>query len=198
MSKVLDRELQVATKVAYRFGARWELVEPEDLASHLTLWLFDNAQILAAWREVDYGTGQLYVSLKREAARYCAAETASRIGRPIANARFYSLARIRRVLPFIFETIPEPQVMENPKTGEAVGIASENIAQAVILDLRDAYYGLPRKTRNLVTLRYRDGLSYREIAELHNLSVEAAQTAIHRALKRMGDSLESNKVGTQE
>jgi RNA polymerase sigma factor (sigma-70 family) len=195
MPRVLDHELQVATKVAYRFGSRWELVEPEDLASHLTLWLFDHAQTLAEWRKVDYGTGQLYVSLKREAARYCAAETASRIGRPLANSRFYSLARIRRVLPFIFEAIPEPTLLENPHTGEAVGNVSDNIAQAVILDLRDAHYGLPRKTRNLVTLRYRDGLTYREIAELHGLSVEAAQTAIHRALKRMGDSLESNKVG---
>ena len=198
MTKVLDNELQVATKVAYRFGARWELVESEDLASHLTLWLFDNAHSLAAWRQVDYGTGQLYVSLKREAARYCAAETASRIGKPIANARFYSLSRIRRVLPFIFESLPEPQVIQNPVTGEVVGTASDNLAQAVILDVRDAYYGLPRNARNLVTLRYRDGLSYREISELHNLSVEASQTAIHRALKRMSDSLESNKVGTQE
>lgn len=198
MTKVLDNELQVATKVAYRFGARWELVESEDLASHLTLWLFDHAETLAAWRQVDYGTGQLYVSLKREAARYCAAETANRIGKPIHNARFYSLARIRRVLPFIFEETPEPTVAQNPVTGEVVGTVSDNLAQAVILDVRDAYYGLPRKARNLVTLRYRDGLSYREIAELHNLSVEASQTAIHRALKRMSDSLESNKVGATE
>ncbi len=198
MTKVLDEELLVATKVAYRFGSRWQLVESEDLASHLTLWLFDNYETLEAWRTFDYGTGQLYVALKREAARYCAAETASRIGRPIKDNRFYSLDVIRRALPFTFEDVPNNVVAQNPVTGETIGAVTDSSVHAIILDLREAYLDLPKRTRNLVALRFRDGLSYREISELHNLSVEAIQTTIHRALKRMSNTLEANKVGSTQ
>jgi len=197
MTNVNETELTIATKVAYRFGRRWKLVEEEDLAGHLTLWLFENKTWLETWRRSDYGTASLYVALKHEAAKYCASETAKKVGQPLDAGRFYSVALIRRVLPFVFESNPLPSVRQNPVTGAPLDPYAESVALDVLLDVRNAYYDLPEKTRGLIALRYRDGLSHGEIAELRNLSLEAEQTAIHRAIKRMSDYLEGKEVGPE-
>ena len=164
-------------------------MEEEDLASHLTLWLFQNQHHVKRWRDEDEGRGRLYVSLKREAAKYCARETAARVGQPTTAGRFYNLERIRRVLPFIFENPHLDAVQVNPLTGQAVGQPATGQAQVILMDVRSAYYDLPAKTRELLALRFRDGLSHEEISELRGLTVEATKTAIHRALKKISDNL---------
>ena len=182
-------ELQLATKIAWRVGSRWAHVEEEDLASHLTLWLFQNQHHLERWRESDLGKGRLYVSLKREAAKYCAKETAAKVGQPTDAGRFYNVERVRRVLPFIFEDTHLGAVPVNPHTGQAIGEVATGQVAVILMDVRSAYYDLPAKTRELLALRYRDGLSHEEIAELRGLSIEATKTAIHRALKKISDAL---------
>lgn len=182
-------ELQLATKIAWRVGSRWSNIEEEDLASHLTLWLFQNQHHLERWREADVGKGRLYVSLKREAAKYCAKETAAKIGQPTDAGRFYSVERVRQILPFIFEDTYLDAVAVNPQTGQAIGQPATGQAQVILMDVRSAYYDLPVKTRELIALRFRDGLAHEEIAELRGLTIEATKTAIHRALKKISDTL---------
>jgi DNA-directed RNA polymerase specialized sigma24 family protein len=188
-SRPTDAELQLATKLAWRIGSRWKNVEEEDLASHLTLWLFQNVHHLERWRLADTGRGRLYVALKREASKYCARETTARIGQPLNAGRFYNIDRIRRVMPFIFEDTPLDAIAVNPTTGQPIGTGGTGEAATILMDVRSAYYDLAPPTRELLGLRYRDGLSHEEIAELRGLTVEASKTAIHRALKRMSDNL---------
>lgn len=182
-------ELQLATKIAWRVGSRWSHVEPEDLASHLTLWLFQNQNHLERWRENDVGKGRLYVSLKREAAKYCAKETAAKVGQPTDAGRFYSVERIRQILPFIFEQPFLDAMPVNPHTGQAIGQIPSGQVAVMLMDVRSAFYDLPIKTRELIALRFRDGLAHEEIAELRGLTIEATKTAIHRALKKISDTL---------
>jgi RNA polymerase sigma factor (sigma-70 family) len=93
-------------------------------------------------------------------------------------------------MPFIFEETTLGTVLVNPVTGQPVGNPSASSeAAAILMDVRSAYYDLQPTTRELLGLRYRDGLAHEEIAELRGMSVEATKTAIHRALKKMSDNL---------
>ena len=189
-SNVLPTELELATKIAWRIGSRWKLINEEDLASHLTLWLFENAATLAKWRTTDFGNGRLFVSLRREALKFCASETAAEIGQPIDANRFYSVERIRKIMPFTFEETPQTLVIVNPITGATQGdTGASGEALAILADVRAVYYGLPPHLRELLALRYRDGLSYEELGELRKLTPEAARKAVNRALKRLSDEL---------
>jgi DNA-directed RNA polymerase specialized sigma24 family protein len=184
-------ELKTAERVGYRIGSKWSAVEVDDLTSHLYLWLVQNTAAVARWRSEPAGEGKLYVSLRREAARYCAREQAARVGQPISKVDFYTTERVKRALPFIFEATPETVVAENPVTGEAQHVPHEHgVAQTIIADLRGTFHGLNREVQQVLAWRFRDGLSFEEIGELKNITKDGAKKQIDRAVQRLVDSLE--------
>jgi RNA polymerase sigma factor (sigma-70 family) len=187
---IRPEELDIARRVSSRVSRRWTLVSDTDVLGHLYLWLFENTAKVRAWRAKGDYLGAVYVTLKREAAKFCAAETAAIAGRPIDTPRFYSEAMIRRALPYIFEETPVTEVRENPTTGQALFEPAENsLALAIMTDIRSEYEGLSKSIRTVIQYRFRDGLTYEEIAELLGLTKEAARKSVARAVKRLSDSL---------
>lgn len=189
-------ELRTAERVARRLGSKWSAVEIDDLTSHLYLWLVTNRQVVGRWRDDPHGGGKLYVSLRREAARFCAREQAVRVGRPISsNDSFYTFERVCKVLPFIFEDFPETVVVINPVTGAPQHVPSESgIAVTILADVCGAFYGLTREQREVLGWRYRDGLAYDEIGELRDITKDGAKKQCDRAVQRLVDSLSGEKL----
>jgi DNA-directed RNA polymerase specialized sigma24 family protein len=184
-------ELKTAERVASRIGSKWSAVEVDDLTSHLYLWLVQNVAAVTRWRSEPAGEGKLYVSLRREAAKYCAREQAARVGQPISRVDFYTTERVKRALPYIFEETPETLVTENPVTGEPQFIPNEHgVAQSILADLRGSFYGLNREVQKVLAWRFRDGLSFEEIGELQNITKDGAKKQVDRAVQRLVDSLE--------
>lgn len=187
---LLPEELQKAEMVAYRIGSKWSAVEVDDLTSHLYLWLVENRDTVAQWRQEEDGGGKLYVSLRREAAIYCAREQAARIGRPITENRYYSVEMLDRALPYIFEASPQTNVIVNPITGKPDYIPGEfNKAVSILAEIKGAFYGLNHDLRTLIEYRYRDGLTYEEIGELREITKMGAQKQVERAVSRLSDAL---------
>lgn len=183
-------ELKVAEKVANRIGSRWSAVEVDDLTSHLYLWLVQNVKTVERWRAEENGEGKLYVSLRREAAKFSAREQAARVGRPIQQGSFYTVAMLDRALPYIFEDTPQTTVLVNPVSGEAQGVPSEfDTAVALLADIRGAFYGLNPDIRTVLEWRYRDGLTFEEISDLRNVTKDGARKQVERAIQRLADSL---------
>jgi len=60
------------------------------------------------------------------------------------------------------------------------------------LDLRAAVAELDPRDRELIALRYGADLSARQIAELLELKTNAVEVALHRALRKLRDSLHSS------
>jgi DNA-directed RNA polymerase specialized sigma24 family protein len=175
--------------VAYRYGSKWSAVEVEDLTSHLYLWLCQNTKWLEKWR-LNTGDGELYVSLKNEAIRYCVKEQTEAVGRPISEGNFYTPAVLERALPYIFEDIPETTVKINPRTGHAEPISGEaNLALTILVDIKGAFYGLPKKYQTELQWYYRDGLTFEEIGELRGLTKDGAKKRIDKAVQRLSDRL---------
>lgn len=182
-------ELRQAERVAQRIGSKWTMVEVDDLTSHLYLWLVQNIKAVERWR-VEDSEGKLYVALRREAAKFCAKEQASRVGQPIQAVNFYSADMLDRALPFIFEDTPQTTVNENPVTGQAQSVPSEfDNAVAILADIRGAFYGLNREIRQVLEWRYKDGLTFEEIGELRGITKDGAKKQVDRALARLTDSL---------
>ena len=189
------RELMLAGKIAQRIGSRWSAVEIDDLTSHLYLWLVEHSTQLAKWREQEGGEGKLYVSLRREAAKYCAKEQAVAVGRPIAADNFYTPELLIRALPYVFEETPQTTAQINPRTGQALYVNGEsNFALAIMADIRGAYYGLNTEVRQVLEWRFQDGLTYEEIGELRNITKDGAKKAVDRAVSRLSDSLSGERI----
>lgn len=188
--ELTKHEMDAAKHTAWRIGSKWSAVEVEDLQSHLTLWMLKHYPKLVHWREESRGKGALYVTLKREALRYCTRETAARQGQPIERNVFYNVEMLERALPFVFEAWPETTVRQDPNSGKPLDrpVDSGN-ALAIMADISGAFYSLPKDMIEVLEYRFRDGLTLAEIAELKDVTVEGARHIIARALKRLSMSL---------
>jgi DNA-directed RNA polymerase specialized sigma24 family protein len=187
---ITTAELRIAGSVAAKIGKRWEQVEIDDVTSHLYLWLVENYGAVSRWRAEEGGEGKLYVSLRREAAKFCAHESAARINRPLDHAAAYPVEVLERGLPFIWEDTPVTEVKVNPVTGQEIDPPSETgLAQAILADIRGGFYGLPGEVREVLAWRFRDGLTYEEIGELSAMTKDGAKKRVARGLKRLSDAL---------
>jgi DNA-directed RNA polymerase specialized sigma24 family protein len=187
--KIEPHELKLAEKVAARIGAKWSAVDIDDLTSHLYLWLFTNLRRVERWR-AEEGDGKLYVSLRSEAAKFCAKEQAAAVGRPINEGNFYTPEILDRALPYIFEDIPQTTVKVNPVTGQPEATSLEpNLALTLLADIKGAFYGLHRRLQEELEWRYRDGLTLEEIGELRGLTKDGAKKRIDKALERLAGKL---------
>lgn len=192
------QEMKVAQKVGARIASRWAAVDQDDVISHLYLWMAENQNALDRWRVEESGEGKLYVSLRREAAKFCAAETQAGTVRPIRTDNFYSPELLTRALPFVFEDTPVTTAVEHPTSGQALysgGPTGHSVALTVMADIRGTFYGLNAELREILEWRFRDGLTLEEIGELTGLSKVGAKKRIDRAIQRLCDGLAGEKLG---
>lgn len=176
---VTEDDLTLAKKVARHMAGKWSAVEYDDLASELTLWLFENEKYVDRYRSHEDGRNLLTASLQRYAAKYCAKEQSMRTGAPLDHDEPYTLQQVRRAMPCLFDgTIPETRVAEHPQTGEPLHeTGSGGLAMAILMDLRLAFDAQPSDVKEMLEMQYRDGLTYAEIAAILGVS---KRTAIRR------------------
>jgi RNA polymerase sigma factor (sigma-70 family) len=194
---IIQEEMRVAERVGRRAASRWTAADPDDVTSHLYLWICENPGPVARWRSEEGGEAKLFVALRREAAKFCAREQQVQVGRPIRAENFYTTALLARALPFAFEDTPETLVVENPVTGQTYSSgAPEDFgnAAAIMADIRGALYGLNREIREVLELRFRDGLTLEEIGELAGMSKVGAKKRVDRALDRLCDALSGERI----
>lgn len=187
-----ENELSLTSKIGRKMATKWTAVESDDLVSHLTLWLCENYATVERYRTEEGGEAKLFVSLRREAGRFCAKEQAQRTGAPLDHDAAYSVEQIERILPFVFEDLPSQSVAENPHTGVPLSKPDHEqfeTAIAMALDVRSAYHDLPAEIREVLIMRYRDNMSYEEIGSLTGMTDRGAQKRVLRAVVRLRDAL---------
>lgn len=180
-----EKEITLAKKIAYKIGSKWSLVDVEDVAGELVLWLFENREHVTRYRVEEGGEGKLFIALRREASKYCAREQAARSGGELSISDRYTIAQIERAMPYVFEDILESLSREHTTENTELAIA-------IALDLKGALMTMPPQIREVLTLRFRDGMSYDEIGQLTGLSDRGAKGRVDRALKRMLEALEGD------
>jgi RNA polymerase sigma-70 factor, ECF subfamily len=98
----------------------------------------------------------------------------------IANNAALDAVRRRRANPVINSKVPEPLASPVPDQVEAAALAGA-IDQAIS--------ALRPEWRAAVVLRYEEGLSYEEIAEVLGIPEGTVKTFVHRARKQLADAL---------
>lgn len=189
---ITPSEMRVAERIGRRAASRWTAADPDDVISHLYLWVCNNPGPVARWRTEEGGEGKLFVALRREAAKFCAHEQQVAVGRPIRQDNFYNADMLARALPFVFEDSPQTLAQENPVTGQTAAVGAPDDfgnAVAILADIRGAFYGLNREIREVLELRFRDGLTLEEIGEVTGMSKVGVKKRIDRALDRLLDRL---------
>lgn len=176
-------ELDLAGKMAYVFSAKWKLINYEDLKSHLTLWLYANVKYLENWRK-ETGQGKLYVSLRREAAKYCAKETqmTAHIDLDIDNP--YKITEVYAALDYYFEFDFTSYEIDNNTSSKVYQIMS---------DIRSSLNNSSNtKDKKIIYERYKENKSFVDLAEVYNITVKAAEKRVERAVHRLYESLVSS------
>lgn len=194
---VNEHELSLARRIARRSAGKWSLVEYDDLASELALWLFEHQDTVARYREEEHGEAKLFVALRRVASKYCARVQSERSGGPLAVDSQWTLGQIERALPFIFEDIPQSVVSTVSYTsedGEPFEVAlnysgAHSEALTLVTDLRIAFFEMPAEVKETIALHFRDGMSFAEMGRLTGLSREASRKRVKRSVTRMRDFL---------
>lgn len=187
-----EDELLITSKIGRKMAAKWTAVESDDLVSHLTLWLCENYATVSRYRDEEGGEAKLFVALRREAGKFCAKEQAVRTGAPLDHDAVYSIDQITRIMPFVFEDLPSQSVSENPHNGTPMSKPDHEqfgTAIAMVLDVKSAYLDLPAEIREVLGMRFRDGMSYEEIGSLTGMTDRGAQKRVLRAVMRLRDSL---------
>lgn len=187
-----NHELSLAVKLGKRAAFKWSSVEADDVVSQLNLWLCEHYDTVVRWRDEEHGEAKLFVSLRREAARFCAKEQEAVIGRPLRQDNFYTVDLLERAMPYIFEEIPQTVVAENPVSGATAAVGSPSDfgnAVVIISEIRGSFHGLAREVRTVLEYRFRDGLTFEQIGELLGMSKVGAKKRVDRALSRLSDSL---------
>lgn len=193
---ITNAEMRIAERVGRRAASRWTAADPDDVISQLYLWVVENQAPVQRWREEPGGEAKLFVTLRREAAKFCAREQQVQVGRPIRQDNFYTTEMLARALPFVFEDSPQTVVAENPVTGQTFasgGPETFGNAVAILADIRGALYGLNREIREVLELRFRDGLTLEEIGELAGMSKVGAKKRVDRAIERLCDALSGER-----
>ena len=190
----ISREhLNLAIRIGRQVSSKWASVETEDCIAYLNLWLVKNQRIVKRYSEEGIeGMKKLTASMHRAAHKYCIKEQTVANGGILSDTSFYSLPQIRRLLPYIWEldSWTQTSFIEGfgaPKVGLSSG-QFDNVL-AMLADVSGVFYGLSKENQELLTMKFRDNLSYKQIAKKLNLEEGTARQFVHRTIKRLQDNL---------
>ncbi len=181
IKEITADEFRIASRIAKRFSYQWKTIDHQDLNSELLLWMLEHYETVYRWRESIGGEGELVVSLKRVAARYCASETAANIHKPLDTNFHYTIEQIERGLPFVWQERPQTIAIRH----EASSGENSTNALAVIADLDFAFQSLNLDYQTILKWRFQLNLNLKEIGELLGITDRAAKARIDRALKKL-------------
>ena len=83
-----DSEVKILESVARRSAFKWRYVDREDLEQSLYLWAYSHPEQVERFRGLENSEAAFVLSLKREANRYCAKETAVCQGAELSRFEF--------------------------------------------------------------------------------------------------------------
>lgn len=191
-----EAERKAVVAAARAASRRWKGSDPQDLEQELWVWALSNLRHLARWRDEENGKGKLGLALRRaadgsagrEASRAAAMAEPSEKGEPL------SPRQVKALLSVVWapEEWPKPSTSCHPVSGAPVSGADPErveVAWAMLHDLAIALERLAPLTRRLLWLRYRQGLSAAETAEILGLSAMDVDTRASRAVARLGRAL---------
>lgn len=177
-----EKEITLASKIAYQVARKWRNVSREDLEADLFLWLCNQYKDVVRYRTEEYGYQKLGKALYRWATKQAMRDESHRRGKKMGHEPdddgTYDSELVRRILPFIWDWEDRPTMNEtdDPMIEDA---------RVMIADVAGQVLSLPKRDLLMLRLRYRDGLRVKEVATEIGLSESVTEKALGQAIKRL-------------
>lgn len=205
-SSYIDDLYPYALAVASDLARRYSLVDVDDVAHEIYLYVLEHEKVLEEWNEYcsgDYidsrderhAANRMRLICRRAGERYCRKETADRLGYSPEDEAFYSVPVLKLLVEHYFVAgITE----RGPQDGDlgrqtASDPATRGTWLAALLDVERGLSRIPRQYRHRLKLRYSDhgGRSVGElVAMVDNLATpRGTRERIEKALGTTEDQI---------
>lgn len=194
-----ERELKLARQAAmsaYKAGhsrATYPLVELDDMVGEANLWLAQNVDRIAQWREEDdtHCDNKIRYSCRMHCLRIVAEERRRRSALERGDSHYYNMATIREVLPDIFDQedwYGQSVVSDGPKRPTAPSEGNNRLA--MIVDVKAAFEALDGEDQMILESRFKNGgVEYEQLGEVLEVSARTARRREDRAVSRLVERL---------
>ncbi len=152
--------------------------------AQLLEWLCRNGRHLERWRgEGKHGENKLRVALAREARKYARKEHDVRTGGPEDNG--YKTEQIEEILRYLLTHDDWSEIGHQDSSG---------VVLASLSDASAGFHSLRKEDRRLLSLRYGDDLTLREVGEQVGCSEDAARMRVGRVLERLRSRMAGDAI----
>lgn len=200
---ITDTEMKIINRIAKDTAYKWSAVNWEDVQSELYVHFFQEFKHMKRYRK-DGVRGQraFAKSMARAANAYAKKEQAVANGvKDIAEQTSgWPRKAVVDALPFIWETMPGiggvslESWHSRRDVATHVSLATsqfttEQDASLLIYGIREALPKLSQKQQELLILKYRDGLTHKQIAEWVGSTPANVNMACHRAVSALHEKM---------
>ena len=188
----------VAQTVSYTIWRNYKgFTEVDDIKQELLEWSLRRPDKLKEWLSPDLpkpeyrlGIKRLSKTFNRLADKYCRKEKAKKLGYSVYDEAFYSSGMIEELLPYVFS---EETVIKDPNSEYVSGGGGDPATAGTFIvsvyDVRNALATLSSDQQAMIEMKYADGLTLAQIAELYNISKSTVSRKINTGIRSINKEL---------
>lgn len=177
LSEMIER---LSWRLALDYG-----VEREDVKSEIVLWTLQSAHIVEPLVEREEWAN-LYYRMKSEGRRWCVKERAHSLGFDPSDFAKYNIKSLRELLPSIFDYEDWQPTRYPDGMPKAKGTSNQSMDRvSMLIDIKTAVSRLPEDQYNVIVWVYKYHWTAEQLAAELEITLDAAQKRIQRAVKRV-------------
>lgn len=196
--KWIEDLVTIATTVAYTITRNYKgYADVDDVKQELLEWSLKRRDKIEEWLspdlpKADYklGVKRLGRTFNRLADKYCRREKAKKLGYSVYDEAFYSSGMIEELLPYAFsaETLTKDPNSEYVSSGGGDPATAGSFIVS-IYDIKSALSTLSAEQQAMIELKFADGLTLIQIAEMYNVSESTISRKINTGIRSMNKKL---------
>lgn len=196
---VYDLVPSVASSIQRRYK---NFVEKEDVSQECYVWAtgratYINEQLTEEEPEqYKHNLQRIAWQMRRVAERYCRKQKADKSGYSVSDETYYESATLGQLLPFVIASVVDGTVLEQAqdmiKDGQPRGASSPSEGGnllAVLIDIKKAYLKLEQPDKDLLMIRYHEGLTLQQIADMYGCALSSADRRCASSLRKLQNIL---------
>jgi len=207
VSQWFEDASDVANNVARNVHRKYHTYfDVADVRQELYLWIFKRKDKVQEWLSFEMGTQeyrggvkQLGKTLTRQADRYCRKMKAQKLGYEMRDEQFYSSATLSELLPYVWEDVVDTIEANKPRVSGGGAPAEGGTYVVQLIDVRKNLHRLQRYDQDILEFKFRDQMSFKDLAEVLDCSDTTAHRKVEGALRRLTHLLGgSNPYGDRD
>ena len=194
----LDEATDVASQVARVVHRKYSVYfDVSDLRQELLVWVWRRQDKVKGWLDHDQnpedyrgGIRQLGKTLTRQADKYCRRIKAQKLGYEIRDEQYYDSITLYDLLPFAWGEVVDTKRVDGGEKVSGAGNPAEGGNYVIqLFDVRRALSKLDEMDRDVLELKFDQGLTFAEIAETLEVSDTTAHRKVDGAIRRLQNKL---------